>query len=43
MADIFVSYAAEDRDRAKKLANALQSSAWTVWWDRKLRAGVDFE
>ena len=23
----------------RKLANALESEGWTVWWDPKLRAG----
>ena len=42
MADVFTSYATKDRDRARALAEALQSLGWTVWWDRKLRAGSDY-
>lgn len=39
MADIFLSYASEDRDRARQLAQALEAVGWTVWWDRDFRAG----
>jgi len=43
MADIFISYANEDRERAGRLANALESCGWTVWWDRKIIAGQAFD
>lgn len=43
MSDIFISYAAEDRDRAKRLAEALQSQRWTVWWDRDIPFGKRFD
>jgi TIR domain len=39
MADIFVSYANEDRDRAKVVAVALEHSGWSVWWDREVAIG----
>jgi len=39
MADIFISYAREDRDTAKRLAGALEASGWSVWWDTRLKAG----
>jgi formylglycine-generating enzyme required for sulfatase activity len=39
MADIFISYAREDRAKAQKLAEALDRRGWTVWWDTRLRAG----
>lgn len=32
MADIFISYATEDRERAKALAEALELRGWSVWW-----------
>ena len=34
MADIFVSYASDDRDRVQSLVEALEAEGWTVWWDR---------
>ncbi len=42
MADIFLSYASEDRDRARPLAEALQQRGFNVWWDRSLSAGQDY-
>ena len=42
MSDIFISYKREDQATARKLANALESEGWTVWWDPKLRAGERF-
>ncbi len=43
MADIFVSYATEDRDRIRPLVEALQAEGWSVWWDRNLVAGPSFD
>lgn len=42
MADIFVSYASEDRARASALAAAFEALGWSVWWDRQIRSGSDF-
>jgi len=42
MADVFISYASEDRDRVRPLAEALQARGFSVWWDRALAAGDDF-
>lgn len=39
MADIFVSYANEDRERVRGLVAMLESDGWSVWWDRSLHAG----
>ena len=39
MADIFISYANEDRERAGQLAALLESAGWSVWWDRRIPAG----
>jgi TIR domain len=43
MTDIFISYASEDRDRARKVASALQACGWSVWWDRNIKAGQAFD
>jgi hypothetical protein len=42
MADIFISYAPEDHERAKTLAKALERQGWSVWWDRRILPGVEF-
>src|SRR4030095_1432199 len=39
MADIFISYANEDREIAARLAGLLESAGWSVWWDRRIPAG----
>jgi hypothetical protein len=43
MADVFISYASEDRERARMLASALEAGGWSVWWDRKIVAGQTFD
>lgn len=43
MADIFVSYASEDRERVAPIAAYLESQGWSVWWDRRLDAGTSFD
>lgn len=43
MADIFISYAREDRGRAHALADALADRGWSVWWDREIIAGQAFD
>jgi hypothetical protein len=43
MADVFISYANEDRAQARRLANALAQQGWSVWWDRKIVAGQTFD
>ena len=42
MSDIFISYKREEQAIARKLADALESEGWTVWWDPMLRAGERF-
>ena len=39
MADIFISYAKQDRARIAPLAKALAEQGWSVWWDRQIPAG----
>lgn len=43
MADVFISYASGDRERAHKMASALEARGWTVWWDRKLIVGQSYD
>ena len=43
MSGIFISYAAEDRERAKLLAHALEERGWPVWWDRMIPLGKSFD
>ena len=43
MADLFLSYATEDRTRAKSLAEALELRGWSVWWDKKIPLGQSFD
>jgi len=42
MADIFISYAKEDKSRAEPLAKVLEGQGWSVWWDRKIPPGKTF-
>ena len=42
MAEVFLSYASEDRARVRPLAEALQARGFDVWWDRALGAGQDY-
>jgi len=43
MADIFLSYASEDRARVSGLVEALRRQGWSVWWDREIVPGSPFE
>ena len=43
MADIFVSYASEDRERVQPLVEALRARGWEVWWDRQIEPGVSYD
>lgn len=42
MADLFLSYARADRERAGQIATALEGDGRSVWWDRRLMAGGDY-
>jgi hypothetical protein len=39
MADIFLSYARENSEIAKRLSERLESIGWSVWWDWEIPAG----
>jgi len=43
MADIFVSYASEDRDRVAPLVEVLEADGFSVWWDRRIGLGSSFD
>ena len=37
MADVFISYKKENRSDAERVAKALESSGFSVWWDDRIR------
>jgi len=43
MADIFISYASEDRDVAQKVAAAFQAHGWSVWFDARIIGGQSWD
>ena len=43
VANVFVSYAANDRDRVARLVEALQATGLSVWWDRGIDVGSTFD
>src|SRR5262245_47098926 len=43
MADIFISYAREDRNLAMALAKDLEERGVSVWWDAELVGSDDFQ
>jgi len=43
MSDIFISYSSKDRPWVEGFAKALQSRAWSVWWDRQIPTGESFD
>jgi adenylate cyclase len=42
MARVFLSYAREDVETARKLAGVLTDAGQTVWWDRHVHGGANF-
>ena len=43
MSDIFISYASADRERAKLLSRTLGDRGWSVWWDRTIPPGKEYD
>ena len=43
MADIFVSYARQDKARVAPLVAALEAKGWSVWWDPEVTPGQEFD
>lgn len=39
MADVFISYARDDRPIAARLATTLEHAGYSVWWDRNIAPG----
>ena len=43
MNQVFLSYASEDRERARRLADAMTRRGHQVWWDRQIVPGQTFD
>lgn len=43
MADVFASYASEDRARVAPIIAALEAEGLTVWWDQRIDIGAGFD
>ena len=43
MKDVFISYASEDRPLAQQLAASLEQSGVSVWWDRRIQVGSEWD
>ena len=43
MADVFISYSHANRDVARAIASQLTTAGASVWWDRELIVGQDFD
>lgn len=43
MKDVFISYANEDRSVAQRLAAGLEQSGISVWWDRQIQVGSEWD
>ncbi|MEJ2231346.1 MAG: toll/interleukin-1 receptor domain-containing protein [Nitrospirales bacterium] len=43
MKDVFISYATEDRPVAQRLAAGLEGSGLSVWWDRHIQVGSEWD
>src|SRR5687767_836415 len=43
MDQVFLSYASQDRGRARTLAEALRVRRWAVFWDRSIPPGREYD
>jgi len=43
MADVFISYARNDKARVKPLVEAVEAQGWSVWWDPEITPGQEFD
>lgn len=43
MADVFISYAREDRLAAQRVAETLKRHGWSVWWDPEIPPGKTWD
>lgn len=43
LAQIFFSYSREDLERVKPLVAALEAEGYSLWWDREIQPGANFE
>ena len=43
MADLFISYARSDATEVEALAELLERTGWSVWWDRRITTGSSFD
>ena len=41
--DLFLSYSRQDRTKIEALAKVLQQRGWTVWWDRHIKSGAQYD
>lgn len=42
MADVFVSYARQNRPRVAEISGALEAGGYSLWWDRQIASGADY-
>jgi adenylate cyclase len=43
LADIFISYARQDKTRVAPLVAAFEALGWSVWWDPEIAPGEEFD
>jgi adenylate cyclase len=43
MADVFISYARNDKARVAPLVAAIEAQGWSVWWDPGIDPGQEFD